>query len=58
MLRFKLVKLSDEDMKALNDLHKKEGMHRSLMKYHSKDGVFGWTYEQLGWNMKEGGYVA
>jgi len=52
-----LVKLSDEDMKTLNDLHKKEGMHRSLMKYHSKDGVFGWTYEQLGWNMKEGGYV-
>jgi hypothetical protein len=34
-------------------------MHRSLMPapYHKDGGVFGWTYEQLGWNMVEGGFV-
>lgn len=37
-----------------------DGMHRSLLAYHSVDPgkVFGWSYAQLGWNMKEGGIVA
>ncbi|TFK81028.1 Aldo/keto reductase [Polyporus arcularius HHB13444] len=56
-----LIKLSDEDMTALNVIHRKPGMHRSLLRYHSnsQDGtVFGWTYEQMGWNMVKGGIVA
>ncbi|EJF55737.1 Aldo/keto reductase [Dichomitus squalens LYAD-421 SS1] len=53
-----LIKLADEDMLAIDAIHKKAGMHRSLLRYHknSSDGrIFGWTYEQLGWNMKQGG---
>lgn len=56
-----LIKLTDEDMSVLNQLHKKPGMHRSLLRYHSyaDDGtVLGWTYEQLGWNMVKGGIIA
>ncbi|KAI0687942.1 Aldo/keto reductase [Cerioporus squamosus] len=56
-----LIKLTDEDMAALDVIHKKPGMHRSLLRYHSNsaDGtVFGWTYEQMGWNMVKGGIVA
>ncbi|KDQ58974.1 hypothetical protein JAAARDRAFT_205970 [Jaapia argillacea MUCL 33604] len=55
-----LVKLSSEDMKAINDLHKQAGMHRSLLAYHNLDPgkVFGWTYEQIGWSMQPGGIVA
>lgn len=47
-------------MKALNILHERPGMHRSLLgSYHDSNGsVFGWTYEQLGWDMKLGGIVA
>jgi len=54
-----LVKLSEDDMKAVDKVHKKPGMHRSLLKYHREDGkVFGWTYEELGWPMTKGGLVA
>ncbi|ETW75512.1 hypothetical protein HETIRDRAFT_461341 [Heterobasidion irregulare TC 32-1] len=55
-----LVKLDDADMQALNVLHERPGMHRSLLSsYHDNNGsVFGWTYEQLGWDMKLGGIVA
>lgn len=57
-----LVKLSDEEMKELDSIHtSRPGLHRSLLSYHnnSADGtVFGWTYEQLGWNMVKGGIVA
>ena len=55
---FQLVKLADEDMKAINSVHKQSGLHRSLTAIHEDDGtVFGWTYEQLGWNMAKGGIV-
>ncbi|CCM04387.1 uncharacterized protein FIBRA_06562 [Fibroporia radiculosa] len=53
-----IVDLSDEDMTILNSIHKRPGMHKSLLAYHNytDDGlIFGWTYEQLGWNMKKGG---
>ncbi|KAL1746183.1 NADP-dependent oxidoreductase domain-containing protein [Schizophyllum fasciatum] len=54
----KLVKLSEEDMRAIDAIHKEPGMHRSLLEYHSADGkVMGWTYEQLGWDMTLGGIV-
>ncbi|EIN09898.1 Aldo/keto reductase [Punctularia strigosozonata HHB-11173 SS5] len=55
-----LLKLSEDDMAAVNAIHKKPGMHKSISVVHtlSDDGtVFGWTYEQLGWNMVKGGIV-
>ncbi|OCH91951.1 Aldo/keto reductase [Obba rivulosa] len=53
-----LVKLSDEDVKTVDELHQKPGMHRSLANYHAEDGtVFGWSYEELGWPMSKGGVV-
>ncbi|KAI0665709.1 Aldo/keto reductase [Trametes maxima] len=55
-----LLDLTDEEMTTLNGIHKKAGMHRSLLSYHnySSDGtIFSWTYEQLGWNMAKGGVV-
>ncbi|KAI0827824.1 Aldo/keto reductase [Trametes gibbosa] len=55
-----LIKLSKVEMDTLDAIHKKPGMHRSLLRYHeyNPDGtIFGWTYEELGWNMSKGGIV-
>lgn len=55
-----MITLTDEEMVTLDAIHKKPGMHRSLLRYHeySADGtVLGWTYEQLGWNMTKGGII-
>ncbi|KAF7315216.1 Aldo-keto reductase [Mycena indigotica] len=54
-----LVKLSEEDFTTVNTLHKSPGLHKSLLAFDDKkDGtVFGWTYEQLGWNIRVGGEV-
>ncbi|KAH9927395.1 Aldo/keto reductase [Amylocystis lapponica] len=55
-----LVDLSAEDMVAVDGIHKLPNAHRSLLAYHAKavdNNVFGWTYEQLGWPMKQGGFV-
>ncbi|KAJ7598602.1 Aldo/keto reductase [Mycena floridula] len=53
-----LVTLTDEEMSIIDKLHEKPGMHRSACGFHAADGtVFGWTYEQLGWNMTTGGFV-
>ncbi|KAF7298090.1 Aldo-keto reductase [Mycena chlorophos] len=54
-----LVKLSDEDFATVDNLHKTPSMHKSLLVFDDKkDGtVFGWTYNQLGWNLKVGGHV-
>ncbi|KAH9914829.1 Aldo/keto reductase [Fomitopsis serialis] len=55
-----LLDLSEGDMALLSGIHKRPGMHKSLLSYHNytDDGlIFGWTYEQLGWNMKKGGIV-
>ncbi|KAJ7188731.1 Aldo/keto reductase [Mycena filopes] len=54
------VSLSAEDMVVVDGFHKQPNMHKSLLVYHSKEepaSVFGWTYEQLGWNMVLGGVV-
>ncbi|CAL1707856.1 unnamed protein product [Somion occarium] len=52
------VHLSPEEVAALDEIHKAEGMHRSVCGFHGKGGIcFGWTYEQLGWPMKEGGVI-
>ncbi|KAJ7204671.1 Aldo/keto reductase [Mycena pura] len=56
-----LIHLSVEEMLVLNRLHEKPGMHRSICGFHSSDlggSCFGWTYEQLGWSMVEGGVMA
>jgi len=53
-----LVKLDSVDVKFLNEFHKKPGMHKSLLsEFHIDGGVFGWTHEQLGWNMNDDGTV-
>ncbi|EJD49751.1 Aldo/keto reductase [Auricularia subglabra TFB-10046 SS5] len=54
-----LVSLDDGDMAAINDIHKGEGLHRSLLTFHDEKlpGGVGWTYEQLGWPMIKGGFV-
>jgi len=55
-----LLDLSEDDIGALSAIHKRPGMHKSLLSYHNytDDGlIFGWTYEQLGWNMKKGGII-
>ncbi|KIP05273.1 hypothetical protein PHLGIDRAFT_119988 [Phlebiopsis gigantea 11061_1 CR5-6] len=54
-----LIDLAPEEMRALDSVHRKPGMHRSLVDYpHTPDGkVVGWTYAQLGWAMDVGGFV-
>ncbi|KXN86116.1 Glycerol 2-dehydrogenase (NADP(+)) [Leucoagaricus sp. SymC.cos] len=53
-----LITLSLEDLKAIDEVHKEPGMHKSLLLYHSPNGgALGWTYEELGWNMSPGGIV-
>ncbi|KZV60972.1 Aldo/keto reductase [Peniophora sp. CONT] len=52
-----IVKLEDADFKAINELHTQPGLHRSLLGYHSKNGVFGYTYEQMGWPFDHEGVV-
>lgn len=47
-------------MHVLDKLHEKPGMHRSVCGFHSTElggSCFGWTYEQLGWDMIIGGVV-
>jgi len=53
-----LIHLPEEDTSAINDLHRQPDTHKSLIALHQPDGtVFGWTYDQLGWNMTVGGVV-
>ena len=53
-----LFELTPEEMEVVGSIHKKPGMHRSLVGYHQPDGtVGGWTYEQLGWNWTPEGMV-
>ncbi|KAF9264021.1 Aldo/keto reductase [Marasmius fiardii PR-910] len=53
-----LVTLSDDDLNTIDKIHTEPGKHRSTLTYHDQTGrVFGWTYEQLGWDMRLGGIV-
>lgn len=55
-----LIELTPNDMKALDKLHEKPGMHHSVCGFHSSElggSCFGWTYEQLGWDMIQGGIM-
>jgi glycerol 2-dehydrogenase (NADP+) len=52
----KAASLSPSDLKLIDEIHKEDGKHRSLLSYHQPGGkVFGWTYEQLGWELESGG---
>ncbi|CCA69706.1 probable GCY1-galactose-induced protein of aldo/keto reductase family [Serendipita indica DSM 11827] len=53
-----LTKLSDRAMSQINEFHKQPGMHRTLCFANSvkNGGVFGWTFEELGWDLDERGY--
>ncbi|KAK7460530.1 hypothetical protein VKT23_009251 [Stygiomarasmius scandens] len=56
----RLIHLDEESISTLGNLHKKEGMHRSVCGFHSTElggSCFGWTYEQLGWDMVIGGVI-
>ncbi|KAG8967452.1 hypothetical protein FRC05_002047 [Tulasnella sp. 425] len=49
----KLVKFDSEDFEAINAIHKQPGKNKNVA-FHmgyvdGKPGMFGWTYEQLGW---------
>lgn len=55
-----LIELMPDDMHTLDKLHEKPGMHHSVCGFHSPElggSCFGWTYEQLGWDMILGGIV-
>ncbi|KAK7045652.1 hypothetical protein VNI00_007485 [Paramarasmius palmivorus] len=52
-----LLSLSKDDMDTLDHLHQQPGKHRSLLTYFKDGRVFGWTYEQLGWNVNDDGVV-
>lgn len=45
-------------MKLIDEIHFQPDMHKSLLTYHSaSNSVFGWTYQDLGWDMTTGGVV-
>ncbi|PFH47760.1 hypothetical protein AMATHDRAFT_77044 [Amanita thiersii Skay4041] len=55
---FGLVELESQDVKELDGLHNEPGMHRSVCGFHSSErggSCFGWTYNELGWDMVVGG---
>ena len=60
MFALKIVKLEAADVKAIDELHTQPGLHRSVIvppPGSAKGAVFGWTYEQLGWNMDDDGVI-
>jgi len=56
---FQIVVLEESDFKLIDELHKKPGMHRQLLVSSIIDPVngtvFGWTYDQMGWNLNNDG---
>lgn len=50
--------LTAAEMLSLDKLHLEPGMHHSVCGFHSPElggSCFGWTYEQLGWDLIAGG---
>ncbi|EIM83523.1 aldo/keto reductase [Stereum hirsutum FP-91666 SS1] len=56
---FNLIDLSDEDIQVLDGIHQEEDQHMSLLTFYAEapGQIFGWTYEQLGWERDERGHV-
>jgi len=54
-----LIELTHDEMGRLDEVHRrKTDRHRSVCGFHSSElggSCFGWTYDQLGWDMVEGG---
>ncbi|KAJ3998710.1 Aldo/keto reductase [Lentinula boryana] len=51
-----LIQLSVEDMNAIDKLHLEPNMHRTLAfsTRQTRGMIFGWTFEELGWDMVDG----
>ncbi|TCD67472.1 hypothetical protein EIP91_012333 [Steccherinum ochraceum] len=50
--------ISAEEEAKIDAIHKAPGFHRTSWGHWSVDGkVAGWTYEQLGWALTDGGHV-
>ncbi|KAJ3737596.1 Aldo/keto reductase [Lentinula guzmanii] len=51
-----LIQLSVEDMNTIDELHLQPNMHRTLAfdTRQTRGMIFGWTFEELGWNMVDG----
>jgi len=58
-LNISLVKLPQEDFDTIENLHKQPGKHRSSDGMSTKvpGSVWGWTMEEMGWNIKAGGII-
>jgi len=54
-----LVKIAEGDIRLIDNMHTYPSMHRSLLPLHHWNGrgIFGWTYEQLGWDMVAEGFA-
>ncbi|KAJ8507792.1 hypothetical protein ONZ45_g9871 [Pleurotus djamor] len=55
-----LVTLTPDEVSIIDTLHKDPGMHHSVCGFHSDalgGSCFGWSYNQLGWDMVMGGVV-
>lgn len=53
-----LVKLSKDELDAINAIHKKPGQHKTLLMAFSPGGVvFGWSFDQLGWALDDKGFA-
>ena len=53
-----LVKLSDNELNAINAIHKKPGQHKTLLMAFAQGGVvFGWSFDQLGWALDNQGFA-
>lgn len=53
-----IIELTSPEMRTLDVFHQLPGMHHSVCGFHSLlqgGSCFGWTYDQLGWNMSSGG---
>ncbi|TFY72945.1 hypothetical protein EVG20_g60 [Dentipellis fragilis] len=54
-----LIDLDETDMKAIDNLHKEPGKHRSLLTQYMTVPleIMGWKYEWLGWNQAADGAI-
>ncbi|TDL29124.1 Aldo/keto reductase [Rickenella mellea] len=48
-----LIKLDDDDMQQINNLHGQPGFKRGLLSYFKDGKVDGWAPEQLGWDYSD-----
>lgn len=44
-------------MALIDNIHKKPGMHRQLLDWGEDGTFFGWSFEEMGWNMARDGQL-